>query len=206
MKMIRFALILIVLSWCNLLAFADSPITSTPFASVYSEIKIIGTAKKAIGEITPEIIEYLSSPKNPVDVKMAVINELGWGNKIKNNASMFYSYLARKSKFKSEEEFTQKASGDELLAMAYLKAMDDYQEVAPAIKYAESALEKNPKSFTFNLIVSLIKAQKAMDKDWCDIYKITDAVRQNSALTKDMKDEAAQIIFAYTDSYKEFCK
>jgi hypothetical protein len=56
------------------------------------------------------------------------------------------------------------------------------------------------------LIVSLIKAQKAMDKDWCDIYKITDGVRQNSALTKDMKDEAAQIIFEYTDGYKEFCK
>lgn len=206
MKNVRFVWILIVLLLGNLGIFADSPITSTPFASAYSEEKIIITATKAKGIITPDLIEYLSKSGNPIELKMAVINQLGWQNKIKDNASVFYRHLTLKNRYKSEEEFKQKASGDELLSLAYLKAMDDYQDVSPAIKFAELALEKNPKSLTYNLIVAIINAQKAMDGDWCEVFKITDSVRQNSELTVDMKSEATVIIYEYTDGYKEFCK
>jgi hypothetical protein len=206
MKIIRYFCLMAVLLGCGLSILADSPLTSTPFASVYSEEKILIAADKANGDITLELMEYLSKPNNPVDVKMAIINQLGWETKIKTNASTFSNYLARKSRIKREEELIQKMSGDELLALAYLKAMDDYYEVAPAIKYADFALEKNPKSLTYNLIVGLIKAQKAMDTNWCEIFKITNAVRQNSELIIDMKIDAAKIIYKYTDSYEEFCK
>jgi hypothetical protein len=203
MKMIRSVLILV---FFNLAIFADSPITSTEFAAVYAEEKIIVSAIKARGIVTPELMEFLSKPGNPIGLKMAVINQLGWQNKIKDNSNVFMRFLSLKHRTKNEEEFKEKANGDELLALAYLRAMDDYQEVSPAIKYAEIALSKNPKSFTFNLITGLIKAQKAMDSDWCEVYKITNAVRENTDLTVDIKSEATKIIYKYTDGYKEFCK
>lgn len=206
MKTNRLIFTLILLFLCNLPIFADSPITSTDFASTYSEEKIIVSATKAKGIITPELMEYLSKQGNPVALKMAVINQLGWQTKIKDNGNVFMRFLSQKYRHKSEDEFRQKATGDELLSLAYLKAMDDYQDVTPALKYAELALEKKPKSFTYNLIVGLIKAQKAMDSDWCEVFKITDKVRQDTALDKDMKDEAAQIVYEYMDGYKEFCK
>jgi hypothetical protein len=206
MKTTRFFFILCVLAVLTLNISADSPITSTPFSSAYLSEKIITTTAKAKGLITPEIIDFLSKQGNPVELKMAVINQLGWQNKIKDNAAVFFRALAIKNKYKNEDDFKLKANGDELLSYAYLKAMDDYQEVSAAIKFAESALEKNPKSFTYNLITGIIKAQKALDDDWCEIYKITDSVRQNSALTMDMKAEATQIIYEYLDGYKEFCK
>lgn len=206
MKLIRFGCLLFAVLLFNSLVFADSPITSTPFATAYSEEKIIVAATKAKGIITQDLMEYLSKSGNPIELKMAVINQLGWQNKIKDNGNVFYRFLVLKNRTKSEDELAQKANGDELLALAYLKAMDDYQEVSSAIKFAELALEKNPNSLTYNLIGGLIKAQKAMDGDWCQVFNITDSVRQKSALTVDMKEEATQIIYKYMDGYKEFCK
>ena len=206
MNIIRLVCFLVVLALSSFAVLADSPITSTSFASVYSEEKIIITAAKAKGTITPELIEYLSKKGNPIELKMAVINQLGWQNKIKDNGNVFLRTITFKNRYKNDDEFKQNASGDELLSLAYLKALDDYQEVSPALKYAELALEKNPQSLTYNLIFGLIKAQKAMDSDLCEVYKITDSIRQKTNLTVDIKSEATQIIYKYMDGYKEFCK
>jgi hypothetical protein len=205
-KIIRYFGVPVVLLLCRLSVPADSPLTSTPFAAAYSDEKIVVSAARAKGEITPELMEYLVRPNNPIDLKMAVVNQLGWETRIKHNSGSFYSYLARKHRYKNEDELTQKATADELLALAYLKAMDDYYDVGPAIKYADLALEKNPQSLTYNLIVGLIRSQKAMDTNWCEVFKITNAVKQNSELTVDIKGEAVRIIYKYTDSYEEFCK
>jgi hypothetical protein len=204
--MFRLFILFAVFLFTSLQIFADSPITSTPFSTAYSQEKIIQTTIKAKGIITQEIIDYLTKKGNPIELKMAVINQLGWQEKVKDNAVVFYRAINFKYRYKSEEEFKQKGDGDELLSYAYLKAMDDYQEVTPALKFAEAALEKNPKSLTYNLIAGLIKAQKAMDSDWCEVYKITDSIQQNSELTIDIKSEATQIIYKYMDGYKEFCK
>lgn len=184
---------------------ADSPITSTPFSSAYSDEKIVITAGKANGELTLELMEFLSKPKNPIDLKMAVINELGWSQRIKNNNGIFSAFLVKKNRTRGEDEFMQKLTGDDLLSLAYLKAMDDYDDVTPAIRFANLALEQNPKSLTYNLIAGLIKAQKAMDNNWCEVFRIPDAIRLNSELTVDLRPEAIDLIFQYTDSYKEYC-
>jgi hypothetical protein len=90
--------------------------------------------------------------------------------------------------------------------MAYLKALDNYFEVDEAIKIARKAKVKLPKSYTVNIISALIEAQKALDSDWCKVYTLTDDVRQDKSLTKDMRDEASKEIFSYMDEYKEECQ
>lgn len=203
----------IILSMCLLLVgsltvFADSPLTSTDFANAYSNEVIVIKASNTNGVLTNELMDYLTNQKNPLDVKMALINKLGWNFDGKNNAEIFMNYLKVKYKYDDMEKFLKKGKKDDLLSMVYLKAMDNYFEVDDAIMMGEKALKKNKKSRTANIIVSLIKAQKAMDNGdkWCEVYQMTNGVRENKKLKNDIKQGALDIIYEYMDGYQEYCK
>jgi hypothetical protein len=84
--------------------------------------------------------------------------------------------------------------------------MDNYFDVQDALEIAEKALSKNKKSYTFNIITALIRAQNVFDKDWCAVYKCTDSVRKNKKLKLDIKKTALDIIFGYMDLYKDACE
>jgi len=181
--------------------FADSPITSTTISKAYKNSKIIQIASKAKGKLTDELMDYLIDKRNPIELKMALINELGWEFNGKNNSEVFAEYL-KKNKVKN----INKASADILICFAYLKALDDYFNVEEAITYAQKAKAKNKKSYTIHIICALIEAQKAMDDNWCEVYTLTNDVRTNENLIKDMREEAVAIIFEYMDLYKDYCK
>lgn len=186
--------------------FADSPLTSTDFSAAYETEPIVIAASKTNGVLTDELMDYLTGKNNPVDLKMAVINKLGWNFDGKNNSQIFMNYLMKKYRFDDKEKFAKKAKGDDLLSMAYLKALDNYFEVDEALRLAEKALKKNKKSRTYNLIHGLIKAQKAFDDNWCEVFQITDRVRKNEKLKNDIKPEAVKIIYDYMDIYAKECK
>lgn len=206
MKLNKTAIILCILILFSSAAFADSPLTSTDFSDAYADEPIVIAASKTTGYITNQLMDYLTDEKRPIALKMAVINKFGWNINGKNNDQVFMKYLKEKYGYSDEKAFLEKGKGDELLSMAYLKALSNYFEVDNAVKYAEKALEKNPKSRTYNLIVGLIKAQKAMDSDWCEVFQITDRVRKDTNLINDMKPEAVKIIYDYMDIYGDDCK
>jgi len=181
--------------------FADSPLTSTDISKAYKDSKIVQLASRSDGKLNDELLNYLFDSKNPIELKIALINELGWDFDGKNNATVFYEYL-RKNNLKDINE----ANADILICFAYLKALDNYFDVEEAIIYAKKAKSKNEKSYTINIICALIEAQKAMDSDWCEVYNLTNNVRINELLIKDMKEEALNIIFEYMDLYQDDCK
>ena len=187
------------------ICFADSPLTSTEFSKAYLNEPILVKASKSKGILSNELMFYLTDESNPVDVKMALINKLGWNAKGKNNTSIFLKYLIQKQKYKNEEDFFDNGKGDDLLCFSYIKAMDDYNDVIDAIRYSGYALSKNPKSYTYQMISALIYAQKVFFSDRCQVYKLTDEVRKNNSLNRDMKVEAISIIFEYMDLYKHNC-
>jgi len=186
-------------------AQADSPLTSTKFATVYYDNDFVRIARLTNGQLTTELMSYLVNKTIPIDIKMAIINELGWQISGKTNYDKFLKYLIQNKIIKSKSQI-KKASADIILSLAYLKALDNYFNVKKALKLANLAQKKAPKSFTVNLIAALIKAQQTMDDDWCTVYHITDNVRQDKSLTMDMRSEASDIIFLYMDSYKSDCK
>jgi hypothetical protein len=185
--------------------FADSPLTSTNFSSVYQNEKIVIESSKTSGILTQQLIVYLLNKKNPVDIKMAVINELSWDMNGKNNSTIFLNYLIDNNLYKNKADFIQRGKIEELLCMAYLKGLDDYFNVDEAVEYADAVLARNPKSYTVNIICALIKAQKEFEISWCEVYKTTNRVRINKSLKLDMKKEATDIIFEYMDLYKAEC-
>lgn len=187
-------------------AFADSPITSTPFWKAYKTEKAIVKAAQANGQLTTELADFLISKKNSIDMKMAVINCLSWDFNGKKNSAVFVNRLLEKKIYNNTEDFRNNGRADYLLCMAYLKAMDDYFDVTEAFQWAELALLKNNTSYTFNIIHSLIHAQILFDTDWCLVFLATHYVRINNSLKQDMNAEAIRIIFDYMDLYRDSCE
>lgn len=182
----------------------DSPLTSTEFNRPFSGVPAVIEAGQGI--LTPSLASYLADENNPVDVRMAVINRLGWNAEGTLNDSIFFEYLRETKGYNDIRDLMENGTPGELIAMAYLKAMADYFDVTLATEIAEKALAKNPGSFTFNIICALIKAQtKLTEFDWCEVYNLTNRVRENSSLVQDMKPEAMARIYEYMDQYQEFC-
>jgi hypothetical protein len=198
----NFIVVLIIGLLSSQSLFADSPLTSTNFSKAYKDSEIIQLASKTEGKLTIELMDYLSNNKNPIELKIALINELGWRFDGQNNSTIFYNYLKEKSKLEDINE----ADANILICYAYLKALDNYFDVEDAIIYAKKAKSKNEKSYTINIICALIEAQKAMDSDWCEVYNLTNNVRINNTLNQDMKKDSISIIFDYMDLYKDNCK
>lgn len=182
---------------------ADSPLTSTHFSKAYLDVPIVKAAKSSDGKITEEMMAFILDQGNKVDEKLALINALGWRYKGKNNYDLFVAYAIR-TKYKSESKLKKKASGELLICMAYLKALDNYFTVTDAIVLANKAKEKS-KSYSVWLIAGMIEAQQAMESNWCKVFQITNDVRQNKSLIMDMRETASEVIFEYMGLYEESC-
>jgi len=200
----------LLLSLCFLLvahvSFADSPLTSTPFYKGYLDIAFIKEAAKSNGSITEKQLQFLTQFKNPIAVKLALINSLGWNIKGKSNASKYLKYIYQQNPKLNNSNFINKASAEELICYAYLKALDNYFNVKLASVFAKQAIHKAPTSYSIHLIGILIQVQGVNAKNWCAIYTNINKVRTNKKLQLDFRDKSIKTIFSYTDGYKEYCK
>ena len=185
--------------------FADSPLTSTEFYKAYAQNAIIKKTIQARGQLTPELLAYLTNSSNPIALKMAVINGLGWSFKGKNNAPLFLHYLIQKKEFGNETDFRKRANGQQLICYAYLKALDNYFDVNAALQIANLPQLKTEKSLTIQLIRGLINAQQNLSKFPCAIYTEIHKIQLNKSLKQDLNTTALKIIFEYVGLYKVGC-
>ncbi len=200
----------LLLSLCFLLvahtSFADSPLTSTPFYKGYLDIAIIKEAAKSDGTITEKQLQFLTDSKNPIAIKLALINSLGWNIKGKSNAPKYLKYVYQQNTKLNNSNFINKATAEELICYAYLKAMDNYFNVKLANVFTKQAMRKASTSYSIQLIGTLIQVQGVNAKNWCTIYTNMNQVRTNKKLKLDFRDKSVQAVFSYTDGYKEYCK
>ncbi|MFN8394637.1 MAG: hypothetical protein U0176_08200 [Bacteroidia bacterium] len=204
LKYLLLALVTMLISFGR--ANADSPLTSTPFADAYKTAGVVKAATKANGVITAKLMKYLSNPGKPLDLKMALINQLGWNIDGRTNGRMYKHYVEKNKGITLDNaENWNKVHPHELLSMAYLIALDNYFDVKAAAEMARAAAKRLPKSYTAQIVSAMICAQEAFDTNWCQVYQLTDAVRQNTSLTQDMRPEAIKIIFDYMDIYSGEC-
>jgi hypothetical protein len=196
---------IIMILFTSYQASADSPLTSTEIYKAYDKLPIIQLAGNSKGLLTEELIKYLADNGNPTDVKIALINRLGWDIKGKKNANILIKYLRSKYGYKTTADLTTGLSASDLICIAYLKSMDNYFDTKEALTYANAAQAKEPKSYTIKIIRSLIQAQDYVYKSYCQVFKIVDEVRTDENLTMDFNKEASAIIFDYIDGYKKYC-
>ena len=184
---------------------ADSPITATGFYEAYLDVKMVERAHLE-GVMGLEIAEFLTSPENPIDVKAAVINALSWRFDGKNNAELYAYYLALLYHVSVTELDTEFLSAGEVFCIGYLTVMDDYFHPEKALPILEEAHKVMKESFTVSIILALTRGQKAMDYDWCEVWRLTEEVLKNKELKQDLRHEAMKMILDYMVLYKEYCK
>ncbi len=185
--------------------FADSPLTSTDFYKAYMDIPLINKTAKSNGVLTNEVFAFLNSKSNTIDKKIALINAIKWRVNGKNNAVLYLKKLFVIHKKYTSKNFFYKATAEELICYAYLKAMDHYFNVEEALKFSTQATKLNSNSYTIAIINNLIKVQLISYHEWCEIYRVMNEVRENKKLVIDFRKQASKIIFNYTDCYKEYC-
>ena len=205
MKIRIYSLIFACLTGFGSKVYADSPLTSTEFSAAYTSEAIVMKASATQGKLTAELISYLVQAGNPLELKVAVINQLGWKGHGSGNSGRLLSYLYAHG-FRDEEDLLRNGPGDLLLCIGYLQAMDNYYRASDAMKYIERPQVISSRSYTCQLISALIMAQRYLNRyQWCMVYRETDHVRRNLFLIKDMKKEAVEVIFRYMDIYQRHC-
>lgn len=203
-----FILILLISQY----TFADSPLTSTDFYKAYMDVPLVQEALNSKGKITNEMMAYINSDTNSLEVKLAIINAIGWNVKGKKSSKLYFKFVMNKKKYKSDfggdyTAFNWNATADELICHAYMKALDNYFDVTDAFEVAGLALKKNPNSFAVNMIYNLIKAQGLTSyREYCTASKMFNTLKNNPNLTADMKKESMPFIFEYMDDIGKDCK
>jgi hypothetical protein len=169
------------------------------------DVPLVNKTAKSNGVLTNEVFDFLNLKSNTIDKKIALINALKWGVNRKNNAALYLKGLFVIHKEYSTKNFFDKGTAEQLICYAYLKAMDNYSNVEQALKFSTQAVKRNSNSYTIALINQLIKCQTISHKEWCEIYRVMNEIRENKKLLIDFRKQASNIIFNYTDCYKEYC-
>jgi len=204
MKPIPFIIVLAATIASALPARADSPLTATEFSAAYQDHAVVREAAKK-EELDRALFDVLAAPGTPIDIKAAVINALGWKIEGRRNSQVFLSMLSERHKKKLDSVSVKTLSADELFCLGYLMAMDDYLHPEKAIPILTLAHYKNRASFTIAIVLALARAQRAMDRSWCEVWRVVEAVLDNGALTMDMREPARKIIVDYMALYKDEC-
>ena len=204
-------LLLIICTFTTSLSWGDSPLTYTEFHKAYIDVTMVQKALKSKGKISKETMSYLVSDTNPLDVKLAIINAIGWSNDGSNRSEAYLNYVVKTKKYTAgingnRLAFNWNATADELICFAYIRAMEDYFDVTYANEIAQLALQKNPNSLAVNLISGLIKAQGLfLLNECCYASAQFNSIKKNTQLKTDLRKEGEIIICEYMQSMGADC-
>lgn len=198
--------------------YADSPLTSTDFYHAYMDIPLVQKAHNNPGKISKEAMDYLYDDNKPLDIKMAIINAIGW------NFDRHYAYFdymdyckqkfpKNKYGFPSSHSVTQNdiftySSPQQKAVLIYLTAMADYFDTEFLSRILKNHLSSDEllNTQSFNISISLALAQILFDNgDWCEVYNVVNQMLVNAEI-KDVRPEAIYIIMDYIKAYKEYCE
>lgn len=186
-------------------SWADSPLTSTHFADAYSDHEMVQMANELMqSDIPTTLLNFLADKQQPVDVRLAVINKIGWNFDGTSVGEQLGQYLMGRYKAQNEKKLVKKLDAGTLAVYAYAKAMSNYFDVKAASELGHQAVKKNKnKSFSVAMASALIDAQNYMDSDWSMIYKVVADVLHDGSLHLDMRQEAIDNIMEYINLYNE---
>lgn len=199
-------------------AWADSPLTSTDFATVYQDVAEVAYVSRH--QLDNRIFKDLSDPDVPHDVRAAIVNQIGWSNEPQQNATRYLDYIARSHKTQPSELKLSVLTSQEALALGYMLAMDNRFSLtspiggrgevqqANALTILNTAVAKAPDDFSVVLIQSLIQSQQVFDTgpgNWCGVYETMQSVVDGFPGKRNMRPEAVAIIMDYIGLYQDYC-
>lgn len=187
-------------------SWADSPLTSTHFADAYSDHPMVQMATEEMQyDLPTTLLNFLANKNEPVDVRLAVINKIGWNFDGTSVGAQLEQYLMGRYNVKTEKKLVKKLDAGTLAVYAYARAMSNYFDVTAASELGHLAVKKNKnKSFSVAMAAALIDAQEYLHNDWSKIYKVVADVLHDGSLHLDMRQEAIDNIMDYINLYTEY--
>ncbi len=184
--------------------WADSPLTSTHFADAYSDHPMVQMADEMMQHDMPTtLLNFLANKNEPVDVRLAVINKIGWNFDGTTVGAQLGEYLMGRYGAKDEKKLVKKLDAGTLAVYAYAKAMSNYFDVKAASELGHQAVKKNKnKSFSVAMASALIDAQVYLDSDWSMVHKVVADVLHDGSLHLDMRQEAIDNIMEDINLYQ----
>jgi hypothetical protein len=195
---------IVVIFYITSSAYADSPLTYTDFYKGYMDVPEVKKALELKGYLSHDLMKYIANDTNKLDVKLAIINAIGWDHKNENSYTLLHFLYATK-KYNSEFRFSEYTS------LTYYGSAHDQicyaYDVIGAYDLSVIALKKSPNSFAINMISNLIKSQVLVSIDEsCYAYSQFSSIKKKSNIQMDMKKESIPYIFEYMDSMGKGCK
>ena len=189
------------------LVFADSPLTSTHFWTVYQASKD-ATPKFPPYEMfdasgwSDGVMAFLCNADIPVEHRLCLINYIGWDFNGQHHYPELVTYYVKHNGIDSKQHVFDGMSGEQMIVFAYVKAMDDYFDVRRADVLGKEAVRRSPDSRAVAMISALIRAQIDLDGDWENIYPVCHKVETNKNLRNDFSRECIDKIMEYINLYK----
>ncbi|HIK33512.1 MAG TPA: hypothetical protein IGS17_14465 [Oscillatoriales cyanobacterium M59_W2019_021] len=199
-------------------ALADSPLTSTPFASAYHDVEIVRyTAEWGLDD---RVLAVLGSPEIPNDIRAAIVNQIGWSNEPQANAERYLAYLASQKNIEPSQMTLALLTPEETFAMGYLLAMDrrfslnapiggsGEVEQTNALELLDLAVAEAPRDFSIIMIRALVQSQREFregPKNWCAVYQVVNSAISNFSGDRNMRPEAVKTIMDYIGIYRHEC-
>ena len=194
------------------ISYADSILTSTEFYYFYTDVPQVWKAAENKNTFTKAQKQYLVNDTVPFDKKIALVNAFSWNHE-GDYFGEFLGFLKDrfpKSKYNipanqelSDEEFYKYATAEELVLLAYLKAMDDFNEEEVTLDLVERALKKDhPNSQSFWLPVTLIQTHIMSFNDQDNEIYPTVEKQLLLAPIHDMRYEAMDTVMDYLYYFK----
>ncbi|MDH5179427.1 MAG: hypothetical protein OEZ39_15255 [Gammaproteobacteria bacterium] len=184
--------------------FADSPLTSTDFYQAYQDLPAVQMIINDRG-LSEKSAALLVDDQTPMDHAAAMVNALGWDFNGKANAVRFVELLRQVRPDIANKIDTSSEPARVLFLRGYMKALDNYFDVAEASEMVKRAQGKLPNDFTVALITTLVIAQDDKKYTWCDRYMFPTGVIQQFHGRQNMRQKAVDIIMEYMILYKEYC-
>ena len=198
----RLAVVVLMMAGC-VAAWADSPLTSTDFSAAYADHPMVEMAGDFVigaifseGDLPEPMVKFLTDKKSPIDVRLAMINKMGW--EAAWAMELVEQCIIKKCKASDEVQLMKKADAGALIVYAYAKALGGYFNVVDAQAIAHEAVKKNKgKSFSIDFVASLIDAQWCLDNDLEHLYGVVYKVINEYGDHQDMRPQAVNIVMDY---------
>ena len=197
------------------LSFADSALTDTEFYKAYLDVPIVKAAADQPNVLSEEAKAYLFDEANPLDVKLALINAVGWKFEGLTTYGEYIEYCIQhfpKKKYGiapgkrvTIQDIYKNASCEQMATLVYLYAMNYYSDTASVYGLMENAMQTpltNKQSFMLPMGLVVAHTASAMN----DLGNIYPALNYyvNSPEIKDMRPKAIDLVMEYINEYKKY--
>lgn len=190
----------------NLNSYADSPLTSIDFWTIHTEDFTVQNAFRN-QKMDKSTIDFILDENNSLEIRLSVINAIGWKFKSNNkNSTALLKSILKKYRVNSIDNLLDVRHIDILTCYTYSLALDNYKNVDNIIQLSNRVSNLDPNYFYSKYISTLIKSQKySLSFQWCNVHLVFKELRNSEYFNSKYGKRLYDKTFEYIDIYDKYC-